>query len=221
VFALLSAPAIASAGNDPSATSFIKTFGTNFALDGRPFFVEGVINHDLTLGSTGAVNRVLDDAVAMGANMVRTFLVPAGHANIIEKMSDLTTPTLDFGTWHGYPLFYRLTPAQFNDTITEFCGLATRVKNPVLFEEFGYARSNRDSVESYAMWLDTLTRDRSCAGWMVWRLVSLQNSGPYPVDQVEHFDVHNDGCPLWNVLRAATARAMQTRKAIAIPEGSR
>jgi mannan endo-1,4-beta-mannosidase len=50
VFALLSAPAVVSAAEDPSATSFIKTSGTNFTLDGRPFFVTGVNNHCLPLG---------------------------------------------------------------------------------------------------------------------------------------------------------------------------
>jgi mannan endo-1,4-beta-mannosidase len=396
VFALLCAPAAVSAGDDPSATSFIKTSGTNFTLDGRPFFVAGVNNHYLPYGSQDEVTRVLDDAVAMGANVVRTFLQPvigsldgsmptiwnwrhkadasdlavkgtyllywdpsqnrmaindgtngmqkidfliaeagkrrlrliialldfwaytggaqqmrawygsrdapgvesqyntnvgkeksefffedpshvvqrvnpltrlayrddptimawelmnegnakpealrlawtaemsayvkaldpnhlvtSGHANVIEKISDLTIPTLDFGTWHGYPLFYKLTPAQFNDTITEFCGLAARAKKPVILEEFGYARSNQNSAEAYAMWLDTLTRDRNCAGWMVWRLVSRQDSGRYPVDEVEQFDVHNDGGALWNILKAATARATQTGETSAAPESSR
>ncbi|MER9668118.1 hypothetical protein [Mesorhizobium sp. M0203] len=73
VSALLSVPAVASAADDPSATSLIKTSGTNFALDGRPFFVTGVNNHYLTYRLQAEVTRVLDDAVAMGANVVRTF----------------------------------------------------------------------------------------------------------------------------------------------------
>jgi mannan endo-1,4-beta-mannosidase len=82
----------------------------------------------------------------------------------------------------------------------------------VLLEEFGYARSNQKFAEAYAMWLDTLTRDRNCAGWMVWRLVSRQDSGRYPVDEYDQFDVHNDRGALWNILKAATARATQTRE---------
>ncbi|MER8423349.1 cellulase family glycosylhydrolase [Mesorhizobium sp. M1403] len=383
VFAFVSVPAVASAADHPSATSFIKTSGTNFTLDGSPFFVTGVNNHYLTYGSQDEVTRVLDDAVAMGANVVRIFLQPvigsldgnvatiwdwrregdasnlavkgtyllywdpsqsrmaindgasgmqkvdfliaeagkrrlrliiavldfwaftggvqqmrawygsrdestfffndartkrdyttwvrhvvqrvnpltglayrddptimawelmnegnarpealrlawtaemsayvksldpnhlvsSGSANILQKkLSDLTIPTLDFGTWHGYPLYYNLTVQQFNDMITEFCQLAARAKKPVLMEEFGYARSNRDSAEAYAMWLDTLTRDPSCAGWMVWRLVSLQDSGRYPIDEHDQFDVRNDGSAIWNILKAATARAAQTRE---------
>jgi mannan endo-1,4-beta-mannosidase len=75
--ALLSAPASVSAADDPLAGSFIKTSGTAFTLDGRPFPVTGVNNHYLTFGSRDEVTRVLDDAVAMGANVVRTFLQPA------------------------------------------------------------------------------------------------------------------------------------------------
>lgn len=45
-------------------------------LDGKPFRVAGVNNHYLTFGSSGEVTRVLDDATAMGANVVRTFLQP-------------------------------------------------------------------------------------------------------------------------------------------------
>ncbi|MER8688991.1 hypothetical protein NKI50_23245 [Mesorhizobium sp. M0563] len=76
VFALLSVPAAVSAADSLSATSFIKTSGTEFTVDGRPFFVTGVNNHYLTYGSQDEVTRVLEDAVAMGANVVRIFLQP-------------------------------------------------------------------------------------------------------------------------------------------------
>jgi mannan endo-1,4-beta-mannosidase len=381
VLALLSAPSTVSAADDVSATSFVKTSETGFTVGAKPFFVAGVNNHYLTFGSQDEVIRVLDDAVALGANVVRTFLQPvigsldgsvatiwnrrregdasdlavngtyllywdprasrmavndgangmqkvdfliaearkrhlrlivvfldfwaytggaqqmrawygswdksgfffrdsrtkrdyrtwishvvqrvnpltglayrddptimawelmnegnarpealrlawtaemsayvksidpnhlvsSGHANVIEKLSDLTIPTLDFGTWHGYPLYYRLTVGQFTDLITEFCQLAARAKKPVLLEEFGYARSNRDSAEAYAAWLDKLTRDPNCAGWVVWLLVSRQDSGAYPADEHDQFDVRNDGSAIWNVLKGATERAAQTR----------
>jgi mannan endo-1,4-beta-mannosidase len=44
VFALLSAPAAVNATDNPSATSFVRASGTQFTLDGRPFFVTGVNN---------------------------------------------------------------------------------------------------------------------------------------------------------------------------------
>jgi mannan endo-1,4-beta-mannosidase len=376
VFALLAASATARAADAPPTTSFVKTSGTAFTLDGKPFFATGVNNHYLTFGSKDEVIGVLDDAVAMGANVVRTFLQPvigsldgtiatiwnwhngadasnlgvggayllywdpheggmavndgpngmenvdfliaeagkrhlkliiafldfwaytggaqqmrawykstdktgfffddprtkrdyrnwvshvaqrvnpltglayrddptimawelmnegnarpeslrlawtaemsayvksqdhnhlvgSGHANVNPKLSDLTIPTLDFGTWHGYPLYYNLTVREFNDAITEFCGMAGRADKPVLLEEFGYARSNRDSADAYALWLDTLARDSNCAGWLVWRLVSRQDSGRYPVDEHDQFDIRNDENPIWHVLQDAAAR---------------
>jgi len=56
------------------ASAFVKAEGTQFVLDGKPFYVTGVNNHYLAWGSHAEVTRVLDDAVAMGANVVRTFI---------------------------------------------------------------------------------------------------------------------------------------------------
>lgn len=381
VSALLSAW-MAAAGAGGAAAAFVRVSGTGFAIDGKPFYVTGVNNHYLTFGSHNEITRVLDDAVAMGANVVRTFLQPvigsfdgsaatiwnwrgraeasglgvggtyllywdpqknamavndgpdgmqkvdflvaecgkrhlklivafldfwdytggsqqmrawykstdtsgfffrdprtrrdyenwvahvvqrvnpltgaayrddptvmawelmnegnaspeslrlawtaemsayvksldpnhlvgSGYANATEKLSDLAIPSLDFGTWHGYPLYYKLSVRQFDDMISEFCRLASAAGKPVLLEEFGYARSNPDQSAAYAMWLDTLTTHPDCAGWVVWRLVALQDSGRYPADENDKFDVRNDGGPLWNTLGAA-ARAGRLREA--------
>jgi mannan endo-1,4-beta-mannosidase len=147
--------------------------------------------------------------------------VGSGAANVADQLADLSIPTIDFGTWHGYPLFYNLSVAQFDNLITRFCGLGVYYKKPVLLEEFGYARSNPDQADAYARWLDTLTRDHDCAGWLVWRLVSRQDSGKYPVDEHDQFDIHNDGSNVWNVLRAATAKAAATRDSTLRDDGAR
>jgi mannan endo-1,4-beta-mannosidase len=68
VFALLTAATAVRAADDPPPTSFVKTSGTAFTIDGRPFFVTGVNNHYLAFGSKNEVTRFLDDAAAMGAN---------------------------------------------------------------------------------------------------------------------------------------------------------
>jgi len=133
-------------------------------------------------------------------------LVTSGEANVDSRLSDLSIPTIDFGTWHGYPLYYNLSVQQFDKLITQFCGIAAANNKPVLLEEFGYARSNPDQANAYAMWLKTLTDDRDCAGWLVWRLVSRQQDGMYPIDTHEQFDIHNDGSQIWRVLKAATAK---------------
>ena len=60
---------------EPNNT-FVKTNNTSFTFDGKPFFVTGVNNHYLLYGTDTEVKEVLDDAVALGANVVRTFLQP-------------------------------------------------------------------------------------------------------------------------------------------------
>jgi mannan endo-1,4-beta-mannosidase len=59
------------------AKSFVTTRGAQFMLNARPFYVTGVNNHYVVWGSKVEVDRVLDAAVAMGANVVRTILGPA------------------------------------------------------------------------------------------------------------------------------------------------
>jgi mannan endo-1,4-beta-mannosidase len=83
--------------------------------------------------------------------------------------------------------------------------MALRSDRPVLLEEFGYALSNRnpDQAAAYSGWLDTIRNDPNCSGWIVWRLVSRQENGEYPVDTYEQFDVHNDGGPTWMALSKA------------------
>ena len=137
-------------------------------------------------------------------------MIGSGNANIrtSELSSDLTVPTIDFGTWHGYPKYSGLTTSKFDALIPRYCNSAAVFGKPVLLEEFGYARSNHDQTDAYAKWLDTLAHSH-CAGWLVWRLVSPQDSGEYPVDEYDQFDVRNDGGPLWNVLKTATQRAAE------------
>jgi mannan endo-1,4-beta-mannosidase len=132
-------------------------------------------------------------------------LVGSGNANIRSSELvpfDFSVPTIDFVTWHGYPKYSKLSVSEFDKLIPRYCDLVTIYGKPVLLEEFGYARSNQDQAEAYAEWLDTLAHSH-CAGWLVWRLVSRQESGEYPLDEFDQFDVRNDGGPLWNVLKSA------------------
>ena len=55
---------------------FVERRGDRFFLDGAEFRVAGVNNHYLPYGSQKEVTAVLDDAVAMKANVVRTFVQP-------------------------------------------------------------------------------------------------------------------------------------------------
>jgi mannan endo-1,4-beta-mannosidase len=131
-------------------------------------------------------------------------LVASGNANptALNITTDLATPSIDFTTWHGYPLYVNLTPEPFDERITQFCHLVAGYHKPLLMEEFGWARKNSTQAGWYANWLNTV-RHEGGAGWLVWRLVSHQADGKYPVDDFDQFDIHNDGTQIWRVLKEA------------------
>jgi mannan endo-1,4-beta-mannosidase len=133
-------------------------------------------------------------------------LVTSGNANVDLSKFDVSLPTIDFGTWHGYPKFLGIGVDEFGRLIPQYCDAAVRYQKPVLLEEFGWARSNPNQAAAYAKWLNTIAEDRNCAGWLVWRLVAHQQNGQYPIDRVDQFDVQRDETALWNVIHEAAAR---------------
>jgi mannan endo-1,4-beta-mannosidase len=58
------------------AAELVKTSGTTFTLAGRPFFITGVNNHYLPHASETEITQVLDDAVALGTPVLRSYLEP-------------------------------------------------------------------------------------------------------------------------------------------------
>ena len=126
-------------------------------------------------------------------------LVGAGYGN--EDMTDIAVPSIDFGTWHGYPRHFNISNDAFTAKIGSLCEIGRKASKPVLLEEFGLARSHPDQAAVYQTWLATLRNNGDCAGWLVWRLVSRQDGGAYPVDDFDQFDIHNDGGPTWTVLQ--------------------
>jgi len=52
-----------------------------------------------------------------------------------------------------------------------------------------------------------IANDPDCAGWVVWRLASLQDDGSFPLDQHDPFDVHAGGGRTWEVLKSAASSA--------------
>lgn len=150
-------------------------------------------------------DRWISEMAAYVKSVDPNHLVTSGQANVANHLSDIADPHLDFAVWHGYPIYYRLTPAEFTQRIKEFCSLGRRFNKPVLLEEFGHARSNPAQPEIYRQWLKTIGETPGCAGWAVWRLVSRQDHGDYPHDEHDQFDIRNDGGPTWEVLRDAAA----------------
>ena len=75
--------------NFQDKAEFVGASGTHFTLQGKPYFVAGVNNHYLTYGKPSEVIGVLDDAVAMKAKVIRTFLQP-----VIGSLDGVTVPTI-------------------------------------------------------------------------------------------------------------------------------
>ncbi len=138
----------------------------------------------------------------------RNHLVASGNANAkpVHLADDLAIKSVDFGTWHGYPRYFNISPAQFTDLIPRYCELAVDHQKPVLLEEFGYGRNHPDHPEIYKEWLDILAKTPNCAGWLVWQLVARLDSGEYPVDDHDQFDIRNDGSQVWKVLKNAIVK---------------
>jgi mannan endo-1,4-beta-mannosidase len=141
-------------------------------------------------------------------------LLSSGQASIDYKMAELRLPQVDFGTWHGYSGYQKYTPDQFSKEISQYCGYAASYGKPVVLEEFGVARSEPQRPEIYRNWLAQIAGDDRCSGWLVWRLVSRQDSNQYPLDDHDQFDIHNDGSPVWLALResARLMNATPTRR---------
>jgi mannan endo-1,4-beta-mannosidase len=152
------------------------------------------------------------DMVAYVKSVDPNHLVGSGNGGVDDRMADMSVPGVDFGTFHGYPLYQKISVDRFDALISDYCAAARERGKPVLMEEFGYARSNEGYVAAYRKWLGTTTRDPDCAGWLVWRLVSTQDSGRYPLDAYDQFDVHDDGGPLWKVLKAAAEAGRQRNR---------
>jgi len=77
----------------PSATvrngEFVQIVNGTFSLDGKPYYVAGANSHYLSWGSTNEVDNVLNDAVAMHLNVIRTFMGP-----ILGSLDETSVPTI-------------------------------------------------------------------------------------------------------------------------------
>ena len=197
---------------DPRTIQDYKTW-VKFVIDRRNTITGKIYRDDPTIMAWELMNepqaplRIRNTWMAMMSRYVKTLdpnhLVTTGEDR--PSMEDFAIPTVDFITWHGYPIYYDVSPQRLDRLITQSCTAAKTHDKPVLLEEFGFARSNRDpdQPQAYKMWLDTLRGDPDCAGWLVWRLVARQDDGAYPPDTYDQFDVHDDDSPTWQVLVSA------------------
>jgi len=167
---------------------------------------------------------LLKEWVADMASYVKSIdphhLLASGHSSLKTKLFELELADIDFGTWHGYPAYEKITPDQFGEQIDQFCSLSSSYRKPVILEEFGMARSDGMRTASYKNWLEKIRDNKNCAGWVVWRLVARQDSNELPADHDE-FDISNDGSAVWQILRENAAEMTGKRKIKTIPSPSR
>jgi mannan endo-1,4-beta-mannosidase len=129
-------------------------------------------------------------------------MIASGHHSITTRLLELESPDIDFGTWHAYPAYLGISAQQFEALIAQYCALAKAYGKPVILEEFGVAGSDPERPETYRHWLKAIKGNKDCAGWLVWRLVSVQDNNELPYDR-DQFDIHRDGGAVWSVLRDA------------------
>ena len=154
-----------------------------------------------------ALMRSWEDDMARFVKLIDpNHLVTSGRANMNVSNTDFDVRALDFLTWHGYPSYLGIPASQFDQAISAHCAAGRAPGKPVLLEEFGNSRNDGNQAAIYAKWLNTIEMEPDCAGWVVWRVVSRQDDGAYPADNVDGFDIHNDGGASWLVLQKAARR---------------
>ena len=143
-----------------------------------------------------------------------------------DPETELALPNIDFGTWHTYPTYHDITPAQVIDRIKQHGATAAKVGKPVLLQEFGYPDTKPDQAAVYRSWTDALYQNPNSAGWIVWRLegrvvapptrdfpaAEADPLGDFPVDNGEHFSLYNNGQPAAQVVADAAARMTARNK---------
>lgn len=128
-----------------------------------------------------------------------------GHAGSNPQI-EMGIPTIDFATWHTYPLYHSISTSDVVTLINNHCQIAANGHKPVLLQEFGYPSSQSDQATVYQSWLTAIQNNPNCAGWLYWRLVGKQQSGQYPPDNGEHFDVYNNNSAAAQVFKNAAAK---------------
>ena len=174
---------------------------TGVAYKDEPAIFAWELANEPNIEPKNLVVRWVDEMVSHIKSIDKKHMVATGRGNIDVPPLEAPVKAIDMFVVHPYPVHTGLTPRQVEGVLTKLCAFGHKVGKPVLLEEFGYARKHKDQVEVYRRWLDLIERTPGCSGWLVWRLLSPQDDGTLPPDTYDQFDVHNDGGPLWTLLR--------------------
>ncbi|HZC26448.1 MAG TPA: cellulase family glycosylhydrolase, partial [Actinopolymorphaceae bacterium] len=147
--------------------------------------------------------------------------------SVIDPATELAIGSIDFGSWHSYPDYHGITPAQLVELIHRHSATAAAAGKPHLLQEFSYSHLHDDQPAAFQSWTDAVYDDSDSAGWLFWRLVGRVKTPPtlaFPAaeespldgwagDNGEHFDIIDDPAAAnpnaWQsaqVLTAAAAR---------------
>ncbi|KAJ7889980.1 CEL4a mannanase [Mycena leptocephala] len=117
----------------------------------------------------------------------------------IDFAANMEISTLDFGTFHMYPLgrecYRRVVGVQW---ITDHATVMASTNKPAIMEEFGITDSNRSST--YASWYQTVI-STGVTGDLIWQAGSTLSNGPTPNDGYMIFPTD----PVYQVMKSHAA----------------
>jgi mannan endo-1,4-beta-mannosidase len=105
----------------------------------------------------------------------------------LDFEANLKVATIDFGTYHLYPDWWKTTPEWGVQYIKDHLTAGKAIGKPVVLEEFGW-QNDATKEKVYGMWLEAIYKENG-AGWMFWRLVAPSENGTRPKDS-DHFDIY-------------------------------
>jgi Endo-beta-mannanase len=164
--------------NEPHCDNVTTSLLTNWVTEMSSCIKELDPNHLVALGDEGFFDR--PGATESAYN----------GSSGLDFEANLKVPTIDFGTYHLYPNYWKTTPEWGVQYIKDHINAGKAIGKPVILEEFGW-QDDASKEKVYGMWIDTIYKENG-AGWMFWRLVAPAENGTRSADS-EHFDIYYPG----------------------------
>lgn len=164
--------------NEPHCDNVTTKVLTNWVTEMSSYIKQLDPHHLVGLGDEGFFDR--KEGVGPAYN----------GSSGVDFEANLKIPAIDFGTYHLYPDWWKMTPEWGVQYIKDHIVVGKAIGKPVILEEFGWQNdSSKEKV--YGMWLSAIYQENG-AGWIFWRLVSSAENGTRPVDS-DHFDIYYPG----------------------------
>ncbi len=161
--------------NEPHCDNVTTKVLTNWVAEMSAYIKQLDPHHLVAIGDEGFFNRINGTGAAYNGS------------SGLDFEENLKIPTVDFGTYHLYPDWWKTTPEWGVQYIKDHINTGKAIGKPVILEEFGW-QNDASKEKVYGMWLDTIYKENG-AGWLFWRLVAPAENGTRPVDS-DHFDIY-------------------------------